>query len=472
MRGENRYLGVSPLLGAPSFLDSFSTIETILILGLVALAGFSLAAIAFRLRPRWMLAGTLVLAVVQFFGPFGFTSLGLLATCALLPGVAWRFWRQGAGVWGWLLASLTVWQLISTLWAEKIGSAGYGVVLSVAGLVSYLLARELMHSDRAGIPWALAVVAPVIIAQATLTVIFRLSPDAEYAYLTSRIATIFTEPGVEEVISGAWPNVMDPDKAGGVFLNGNTASLFFAVTACLFVWTAASKKLVALHIVTAGVSFIAMLATGSKTPYALVLVVPLVALFLVLAVRKPREAIVVASSGLVLASAAATAVVVVRPGILSQTARTLSERFGLWQMVGDAVPERWFTGFGYGNWREWVVYTWDDYFPHMGPQVWPPHNLFLQAWVDAGLIALALTIALVTLPIVASIRRIAEAHTAPLLSAVTVRRAIVFAGLVWVLFHGMADTTSFLGDNHTIPFVAILTAVALAPRPAERSATP
>ncbi|MFC3399288.1 O-antigen ligase family protein [Microbacterium amylolyticum] len=141
-------------------------------------------------------------------------------------------------------------------------------------------------------------------------------------------------------------------------------------------------------------------------------------------------------------------------------------------MVGDAVPERWFTGFGYGNWREWVVYTWDDYFPHMGPQVWPPHNLFLQAWVDAGLIALALTIALVTLPIVASIRRIAEAHTAPLLSAVTVRRAIVFAGLVWVLFHGMADTTSFLGDNHTIPFVAILTAVALAPRPAERSATP
>ena len=48
-------------------------------------------------------------------------------------------------------------------------------------------------------------------------------------------------------------------------------------------------------------------------------------------------------------------------------------------------------------------------------------------------------------------------------SRTALRTAIVLIGLTWVFLHGMADTTFFAGDNHTLPFVAVLTALALTP---------
>ena len=48
-------------------------------------------------------------------------------------------------------------------------------------------------------------------------------------------------------------------------------------------------------------------------------------------------------------------------------------------------------------------------------------------------------------------------------SRAALRTAIVLIGLTWVFLHGMADTTFFAGDNHTLPFVAVLTALALTP---------
>ena len=96
----------------PSFLDSHTTLEIALILAGVAVAALVVAVVAFRIRSRWLLAATLVLGVVQFFGPFGFTSVALLATCTLLPVAVWRRrsdlrdLRSPTTIWALLLAAL------------------------------------------------------------------------------------------------------------------------------------------------------------------------------------------------------------------------------------------------------------------------------------------------------------------------------------------------------------------------------
>src|SRR5690606_27941419 len=116
--------------------------------------------------------------------------------------------------------------------------------------------------------------------------------------------------------------------------------------------------------------------------------------------------------------------------------------------------------FGFGNWRFHIVEEWYHYFPGIAPQVWPPHNIFLQAWTNAGLFSLLIVIALMVLPLVASLRRMGEARGSALLGREAVARGAVFVALAWVFLHGMADTTNYAGDNHTLPFVALLTALA------------
>ncbi|MGO2151168.1 MAG: O-antigen ligase family protein [Microbacterium gubbeenense] len=490
----------------PSFLDSHTTLEIALILGGVAIGALVIAAVAFRIRSRWLLAAALVLGVVQLFGPFGFTSAALLVTCTLLPVAFWRRredlrnLRSPATIWALLLAALAAWQVVSVLWSAKVGAAGYGVIFSVALLTAYLLARDVVDRDAQGIPAAIAAASPFVIVSALLVIVFRISPTLEASYLLSPIARLFSEPDVALVtrseidialdplgslgvfsdvarppgaagglLAGLFDsttltnfqNVLDPTKAGGVFLNGNTASLFFAVVACVSAWAMVRGRLRVLHAITAVSAIAAIVATGSKTALLLLVGLPLLALLIAFAVRRPRAGAITGSAIIAAGVAAVVAVLAIRPSLLSSG--TLSDRFTLWRMVADAFPDHFFLGFGFGNWRDHIVDEWTSYFPGVATQIWPPHNLILQAWVDAGIVALILTLAIVALPLIGSVRRIGEARRDPLFGGRSIGTGIVFVALAWVLLHGMADTTFFAGDNHTLPFVALLSAVALTP---------
>ncbi|WP_156758976.1 O-antigen ligase family protein [Microbacterium karelineae] len=489
----------------PSFLDSHSTLEIILILGTVAVAALAVAALAFRIRSRWLLAAVLALGVAQLFGPFGFTSVALLATCTLLPAAFWRAreslrdLRSPATIWTILLAALACWQAVSVLWSAKLGSAGYGVVFSVALLTAFLLARDVVRRDPHGVSAAIAVASPLVIISALAVVAFRLWPGLEGAYLLSPIARLLSEPDVILVTSSeiaialdpistlgvfagvagppgaaggmfegmfdsniptGFQNVLDPEKAGGFFLNGNTASLFFAITACAAAWAFVGRRHRGAHAAAVIASLAAIVATGSKTAVLLLIALPVLALFIAFAVRRPRLGAVVGSIAVLVAAGGAAAVATIRPDAIGSG--TIGDRFTLWRMVAEAFPARWFTGFGFGHWREHIVAVWPRYFPDVATQVWPPHNMLLQAWVDAGLVALLLTLVLVAMPLVGGLRRVSEARGEPLLGSATLQSGVVVIGLVWVLLHGMADTTRFVGDNHTLPFVAVLMALAFA----------
>ncbi|MFL0411272.1 O-antigen ligase family protein [Microbacterium paludicola] len=497
--------GGSEALADPSFLASHGTLETALTLGGVAVAGLAVAFAAFKLPARLLLGIVLALGVLQFFGPFGFTSFALLATAALVPGILWRFGRDTAHLWGWLLAALAVWQTVAVLWSDKVGAAAFGVIQSVALLGVFVLARAVLREGRGAAGTALLIAAPVVALQALAAILFRALPDLEYAYLTSPVARVLTEPGVELVAAGSFDNVMDPCKAGGVFLNGNTASLFFAVVVCVYAWLALGsaqrgrfgsqarsatdpggrfgsqarsatdpdgrlgpRARTATGVVVAGLSLVAMFATGSKTPLVLIVLLPVAAIVVLVGVRRPALAAIGAGALIVLAAVGAFAATAVAPGFVQQTGRTLNERFTLWGVVGEAFPENWFLGLGFGNWRYLIADRWDEVFPEVPNQVWPPHNLYLQAWVDAGILSLLLTLVLSILPLVLVVRRAYLRRRDPLFSRGTGEVLVVLIGLAWVIGHGAGDTTVFFGDSHSLPFFAFLVALACDPSLGER----
>ncbi|MGW9112867.1 O-antigen ligase family protein [Microbacterium sp. NPDC055683] len=455
------------VVAEPSFLDSRTPIEILLVLAAAAVGAAVIVFLSFRLPARILLGGAFVLGVLQFFGPFGFTSLGLVATAALLPGALWRFRRTGGHGWLWMLLALAVWQTISVLWADKVGSAAYGVLLSVALAATFLLARETIRVSPDGLVSALRIGAPAVLLQAWLVTLFRFFPDLERAYLTSPVARLFTEPGVEFIALGSTENVNDVVKAGGTFLNANTASLFLAVVACLYLWGALQRPgrlTVWLFAAIGAIALDASLGTGSKTPIVAIAALPVLGVLLLVAVRRPLLAVLVAVAGAAVGAAGIAAVAAVRPGLLFETIRTLNERGRLWGVVLREMPEHWFTGLGFGNWRLTIVEQWRIAFPGRGLQLFPPHNLFAQAWADAGLIALILTLVLSFWPVIATVRRIAANRGDKLLSRSSAELLVVFVGVTWVIAHGMLDTTTFLGDNHVLPFFGAIVAVAFSAR--------
>lgn len=485
-----------------SFLDAFpSTIRGVLVVaGLVAAAALVWA--SFRIPLRWLFAACLVLALLQGYGPLGFNSVALLCAVALLPGVVVRTWSRSPGVWAITLAALAVWQAVSVLWSYSLGSAAYGVFVSLALLTCFLLAQHLLAQDRPGFGRALLVASPFVVLQAAMAIVFRFVPAVERWYLGLPIAQYLTEPGVDVIFSGGHQNVLDPDKSGGFLLNGNIASLLLVLCACVYAVAALMRHgdgavalsrqgdgtvdmsrrgggAVALSRQSgpvalsrrselwswsvAGLSLVAALATGSKTPLVLGLAIPFAVVVFVLAVRRGRLAVIVGVVGAVVVAAGVALVSVVKPDLLDEGARTLSERLTFWGLAADQVTEHWFLGMGFGNWREFMVDRVLGNPEMIGDptlRVVPPHNLFVQAWVDAGLVSLVLTAILAILPIVWTVRSIWRSRHAPLRDRETLIPVLALAGLLWILLHGMTDTTLFSGDNHTIPWYAVLVAVA------------
>lgn len=433
----------------------------LLVGGLIVGAGLLWASM--RLPLRWLFAACLGLSILQGFGPLGYNTVALLFTVSLLPGVVLRTWTRSPNAWAVTLAALAAWQAVSVLWSFKFGSAAYGVLVSLALLTCFLLAQRLLVHDRVGFGIAVIAASPLVVLQAGMVITFRILPSVEEWYLRLPIARYLTEPGVDVIFSGGHQNVLDPDKAGGFLLNGNIASLLLVLFACVYAITALLRQFKRVSWAIAVLCVVGAMGTGSKTPLILGAAVPFVVLIYVLAVRRVRLALITAAIGVAGIGIGFVTINLVKPEILSESIRTLSERVTLWGLVADKVPEHWFLGMGFGNWREFMVDRVLSNPQMIGDpslRVVPPHNLFAQAWVDAGLVSLLLTLVLALFPIVQGARAIWESRTDSLRSPKVLIPVVAVLATLWVLLHGMTDTTLFSGDNHTIPWYAVVVAAA------------
>lgn len=448
-----------------SFTDSLTPEGWALTIVIGVLCALLLFWLALRTPLRWLLAGCLAISMLQIYGPLGFMSLSMFALAGLLPGVIIRTRRHGLSAWAILLAGLAGWQTLSAAWSATVGSAAYGVLTSCALLTCYLVSRAMLRETGSNdLAFALLAASPLVGLEALLVICFRIWPAVEEMYLRSQAALMLSEPGVDVLYAGGYDNVLDPDKSGGLLLNGNTASLLLALCACCYAMLAVWGRAIWFSVGMTSVCGIAMFATGSKSPLVLAVLLPAVMLVTMVTIRWPRRGVAVLISTVAAAVALFALVQAVMPSLLAESSRTFGERLTLWQLVLSNVPDHWFFGMGFGNWREFMVERVNSNPDMAGDptlRVLPPHNLLAQAWVDAGLVSVALTLALILLPLISVARSLWEGRAAPLTSRVALTPAIAGTGLLWVTAHGMTDTTTFSGDNHTIPWLGILVALAL-----------
>ncbi|MCP3420921.1 O-antigen ligase family protein [Nocardioides pinisoli] len=354
-----------------------------------------------------------------------------------------------------MIAGLVAASLLAIVWsldAEQAVIVGARLVMFVGGLLVVWRALD----ERVN---ALSIVADAsllwVALQSVLTVAFRLDPSVEAAFYASpAMVPLLGSTGLA-LTGEAANNVIDPEKAGGLIVNGNAASLLLGISAVSLLAANAVGPRIRFRLVGL-TAFAAVFFTGSKTGAVLAVIVPLVVVALRRAARSRsgrRELVVLAPFAAIAAILLPTVLQRVFPVFSTKSEFSFDTRMRLWGAALDLFRENPILGLGFGGWKPAMERL-------IGRSDWPPHNVVISAWADAGLVAAALTVAFIAITLGLGLRRLMLVPESP---GDLTARCWAWSGMLWVFSHGMGDNTSVYGEPRSLMLAATLFCVSLWP---------
>ena len=346
---------------------------------------------------------------------------------------------------------------VSLTWALP-GGINNGMSAVVRGVVFLLWLREMIvvaKDDPKLLNTIMIWLIPGVSAQALLAILFRVSPDIEERFLRSNLAAVFVGPQAEGLYGAMRNNVLYPFKSGGLYVNGNVASLFGAVAALLLILAARRSANRWLY-VFAALSAAGAIFTGSKTALVLAPVCVLAIIFLPHAL-KAWVALVGLWITLLVPVAISVGIELLQqnaPAFYSAAVQSVAGRDPLWRGAAQLFTESPLLGVGFGGWSEQM-----QRFTHQ-PEL-PPHNLIVAAWAYSGIVAALVAIVFLVAAMNFAVRVAAAQPTT------RDRRNAVLAlcAIAWVFLHGMADNTTIYGEQRTMILVALAFGYLYAMRP-------
>lgn len=358
----------------------------------------------------------------------------------------------------WLLALLAM-QLAAIGWSPEPFAAIRNVIFALPILTlcaaMYGYARQDGEGAMRVMEWALriAVIVPVLV------VVFRLFPSIEARFYGLRAAMFLISPNILSSLfdEGGGNNVIAADKAGGLFINANTASVYLGVCAFLS-WGLAkatqhrSLRLLAI-IFWGGVFF-----TGSKAGViAAVLIAALAWLGRIVRVR--RIGLGAAIGFCVVGSAFSIIMPFVMAayrdsGFTEASISTLQSREIIWDFARRMVKEHPILGLGHGGWEQYFAfYSYANGFRN----VMPPHNAFLILWSQGGVF-----LAFAGVGFIVSLAWWCGRyfwHADPKVAALSEGLLWAFA---WYVFQSQGENYGLAGEFHLTPLLGMAMGLTLA----------
>jgi O-antigen ligase len=378
-------------------------------------------------------------------------ALSTVVTILLAPVAAVWAWHDPGGrrlLRGLLvaaLAGLLVVRVLAFAWSPDPGAGRLPVVL----LAQFIITVVLLHGAAAEDPDLLRRIQyaywPLVMLQALLVAVFRLSPAAENAFLHAVGGLFAGQNTVGGLFTTSRNNVLDPAKSGGVFVNANVAGLFLGASAmaAFAIWSRTRQRVV----LAAGfVALAGVWLTGSKSGLMLSVVFSLAALVVYSwQLLRPivRRYLLVAGG---VAAVALIAVLAGSGGVFGGAVRdAFVQRTDIWGYGARAFTGHPLLGLGWGGWQEgFAAYAKAH---RLDSQSFPPHNVLLAAWAQTGLLGLALTV----LVFVAMLRLAVKYFKRdPLFTA------WAGAALAWMIVQAMGENTDVFGEIHLVPVIALL----------------
>lgn len=397
---------------------------------------------------RVRLIGVAVLLIPQLYLPGLPASLAVLWTVmTCVVGLTARGRSRADSplvvIFG-LLVALTA---VSLIWARPSG-IHFGLITIFFGLVFLLWLREvivLARDDSRLLDTIVLWTVPGVALQSVLAISFQVNPAIEERFLRSGFAEITVGPAAEHLYTDLPNNVLDPNKSGGFFVNGNVASLFGGVAA-LLLCICARRTMHRWLYVFAALSLTGAVFTGSKSALMIGAGCAIVILFLPHVLK--GSALLIGVPIVLLMPVAFTLltgfVERVAPTFYATSGSSYGGRERLWTRAAQMFQESPVMGPGFGGWVEQIgkIGSRSDL---------PPHNTLIATWAYSGIVAAVLAVVFIVAAIAVGLLFAAAQPR------VRDRRTAVFAtcAIAWVFLHGMGDNTGLYGDRQSMILVAV-----------------
>lgn len=337
--------------------------------------------------------------------------------------------------------------MFAQLWSAIPFSQANLLIMFRFALFAFMICYALtaLREDRGVLARAMMWATPWIVAQSALTILFRVMPDREPAFYRSILGTIFTGPQGAALWAGVYNNVLDPDKAGGIFVNGNIASMFGGVAFFLFILRrqlGGSKW----NYLWALVALAGTVGTGSKTGISLAVALPALYFLLPRLMRGMGRAwmlpaILVGTPAVLALPAMVNALF---PAFSDSSSHAYESRDALWAGAAELFNQAPIFGLGFDGWAANIGAV-------TGIYQLPPHNLVIAAWANGGIAAAACVVVFMLAVVLGLVVRIWRSES--LTEAKVYAAALCVAG--WVFIHGMGDNTVIYGHHVSLVFIAL-----------------
>ena len=382
--------------------------------------------------------------------------LGIYPSLALLSWLS--LWRApfGSALWRWpwmqALLALVIVQAASLVWSPSpmlgVRYLIYLLPLPFVAHAMYQLTRE--HPQLAARCLNVLLIGSVL--EAALVVVFRVLPSVEMAFLNHPLGQLVVSPNTLQALFDSHNNnVPDPAKAGGVFVNANVAAAYlgvFSVAAWYVSRISGSTLLRAVAIF----DWLAVFFTGSKAGLLCALAIP--ACLAVLGMMSAKRINPMLIAGTAIGGVVVAAVFALPMGNVlvddyqRDTLATLGGREEMWRAGLTLLQQRPFTGLGFGGWEQrFQVYG----FASGVAVTAPPHNTFINLWLQSGVFGVLAGLALIVAVYAAVLRALRATQVS--LHHLAFATAGAFS---WCFLQGMGENFGLIGEIHMMPLLGAL----------------
>jgi O-antigen ligase len=342
-----------------------------------------------------------------------------------------------------------IWLLVLTfifafLWSDQ--AAVPSSILWITRITLFgLLAQILSHLKRTNpiiLYRAIYYTLPGLMLQSLLIIYFQSNPAIETYFLRSPLSNTFVGPAAMALFSDFKNNVLDPAKSGGLMVNANAASMVAGVGLCLTL-ILLNRRGAKWLIFPVFIEIYSIFLTGSKTGSSLLVCLALVALALSTPVN-PMKKMFALVSAITLGLLGSNTLPNLIPGVNDSTQGSFGTRIDIWKVAFEMFQVNPLLGLGFGGWQR-------DIALYPSARGYPPHNLFVLAWANAGLVA-TLLVAIFMYRVTADFLDLIRIYPVS-----RVRNEIIFAflALAWIFLHGLGDNTFIFGEIHSLFLAAM-----------------
>jgi len=403
----------------------------------------------------FFLTTTLWSSIFQIFTlPTGgfYPSLTLLSSLALIPFTL-RYLRFLAFPPTIALIGLMGCFAVSLVWSSDVLAGVRTLVNTLPFLLIFMAATAITLTRKERMLRALRIFFLLFLIQAVLVIAFRISPGLKMAFLGSPVAIPFVGANALEAVfePTGGVNVVDPEKSGGFFTNGNVAAAFSGCCALLAVATSMITGCRRTRII-AFVAWISVFFTGSKSAMAMALVIPALAAFAFVFLIPQCSSWRLPFTAAFAIGLCAVASVLLSPAfqnsdLMTSTDTTLKLRQEIWSFAGDQFPRHIWLGHGFGGWEEAFAPIYRQFGLRNAV---PPHNTFILLWSQSGIVAAIFGLAFMCAIIVASVRGFSANDVVLRILAIG-----TLGSFLWLFIHGLGENEGIIGELHFQPVMAV-----------------